>query len=303
MDLDRLKTFVDAAQTLNFSETARRLQISQPSVSKYIQALEKELSIELFDRNSGNLQLTEQARALLPWARQVLRDCQKLSDIANSLDEKISGTLRIVCTTASGRHILPQLAARFRWKFPDVMVNIQITSPSEALSQVRNNQADLAVFSFEIQEEGLERQYFFADEVILIAPAQHPWSKQGSIQPEDLIGEPLILRESSSGTYNAMIVGLAAHDIALDDLNVFLEIGNTDGIISAVASGLGVAFVSKSAAKCALNMQQVCSIPVSGVSLMRQIYLLRNSLRISSRPAELFWGFIHEIDNQDLYQA
>lgn len=301
MDFDRLITFVESSQTLNFSETAKRLHLSQPTVSKHIRALECELNFALFERKKGKLQLTQAGQALLPWAQQVLRECQKFRDIALSLHEKVSGTLHIVCTTASGRHVLPLLAGRFKQKFPEVRIKILISSPMEGISILRNHEADLAVISSEIQTEELESRLFFSDDVILIAPAQHPWAKLNGIEPEDLFGEPIILREPSSGTRRALSSALAAHDISLDDLNILLEIGNADGIVSAVVSGLGVAFVSRAAAKCALEMGRVREIPLRGVTLSRQIYLVRNTSRAPSRAAELFWGFVHDPENNDIY--
>lgn len=298
MDFDRLMIFVDASQTLNFSETAKRLHISQPTVSKAIQALEAELNFSLFERKNGALRLTDKGQAVLPWARQILRECQKFQAIASSLHEKVSGTLQIVCTTSSGRHILPRLAARFKHNFNDVQIKILVAGPADGIALLRNQRVDLAVVSSEVPAEGLESQLFFNDEVILIAPARHPWAASESITVDDLINEPIILREPSSGARRALSAALAAHDMVLEDLNILMEIWNADGIVSAVASGLGVAFVSRAAAQCALNLGTVREIPVQGVSLRRQIYMLRNAARLPSRPAELFWGFVHQNENQ-----
>jgi DNA-binding transcriptional LysR family regulator len=300
MDFDHLLIFVDTSQTLNFSETAKRLHLSQPTVSKSIQALEVELNFLLFERKNGTLHLTDKGQAMLPWARQVLRECQKFQAIACSLHEKISGSLQIVCTTSSGRHILPRLAARFKQNFPEVQIKILVAGPADGVSLLHNQRVDLAVVSSEVPAEGLENQLFFEDEVILIAPASHPWVKGTPITVDDLIHEPIILREPSSGTRRALVSALAAHDIVLEDLNILMEIWNAEGIISAVASGLGVAFVSRAAAKCALNSDAVCEIPVQGLSLLRQIYMLRNAVRTPTRPAELFWGFVRESENREL---
>ncbi len=301
MDIERLMTFVEAAQCLNFSQTARRLHISQPTVSKHIQSLEVELNLELFERVNGSLTLTPAGRALLPWARQVVRECQKFQDIATSLHEKVSGDLRIVCTTASGRHILPRLAARFKAKFNHVQIKIPVASHSEGIALLKKGGVDLAVISSEIREDGLESQWFFTDEIVLIAPAGHPWAGSDGIELDELLNEPIILRESTSGTRQVLRAELAARDISLDELNILMEIGTADGIVSAVAAGLGVAFVSRAAARCASYSGLIREVPVKGVRLSRQIFLARNAMRGLSRPVDLFWGFIHEPENQDLY--
>jgi DNA-binding transcriptional LysR family regulator len=74
LDIDRLNAFIDAAQTLNFSETAQHLHVTQPTVSKYMRDLEQNLGVRLFDRSGAGLRLTEAAQTILPWARRLWRD-------------------------------------------------------------------------------------------------------------------------------------------------------------------------------------------------------------------------------------
>lgn len=302
MELDHLKTFADAAQTLSFSETAQRLHTTQPTVSKHIKELESELGVDLFERVvGGRLKLSQVGKSLLPWAQQLLRECTKFHEIAHSLNEHVTGALSIACATASGKYLLPLLAARFRTRFPDVLVKVKPCTPSQISQELLNHEIDLGIVSFENQVEGLECQKFILDEIILIAPANHPWRQRAAIEPEDLLHEPMLLREPASGTRRALASALAAHDISLDDLNILLELGNAEGIVHTVASGMGVAFVPRVAAELALGAGYVREISVNGMYIERKICMLRNALQAPSRPAELFWGFIHEPENADLF--
>jgi len=301
MDFERLLIFVDAAQTLKFSETAKRLHLTQPTVSRQIQALEKELNTALFTRNGSGMVLTPGGQALLPWAQQVLLEYRKFRDIAGSLNEKVTGTLRIFCTTAAGRHILPQLALRFKRRFPEVQIQIPVTGFREGLAAIQDQRADIAVFSSEITDEALDIQPFFTDQIVLIVPQQHRWATVEALELDDLLTEPLILREASSGTRRVLSAALASHDIALEELNVLIEIGSAEGIVSAVRAGLGVAFISRAAARRALDAGWVRAVPLRGLDLSRQIYLVRKAVSAPSRPANLFWGFVHDPENQDLF--
>lgn len=301
MDLERLLIFVDAAQTRKFSETAKRLHLTQPTVSRQIQALENELNTELFVRNGSGVILTPAGQALLPWAQQVLLEYRKFRDIAGSLNGKVSGKLRIACTTAAGRHILPQLALRFKQKFPEVQIQIPVMGFRDGVAAVQNQGVDITVISSEVSDEGLDIQPFFTDQIVLIVPPQHPWAASAVLELDELLTEPLIMREASSGTRRVLTAALASHDIAQEELNILLEIGSAEGIISAVRTGLGVAFISRAAAKCALDAGWVREVPLRGLNLSRQIFLIRNAASVPSRPANLFWGFIHDPENQDLY--
>ncbi len=302
MELDHLKTFADAAQTLSFSETAKRLHTTQPTVSKHIKELENELGVNLFTRVSGGrLKLSQVGQSLLPWAQQLLRECNKFHEIAHSLNEHVTGALAIACATASGKYLIPLLAARFRTRFPDVVVKVKPSTPSQISQELLNHEIDFGIVSFENQSEGLECQKFILDEIILIAPVNHHWGQLAAIEPEDLLREPMLLREPASGTRRALASALAAYEISLDDLNILLELGNAEAIVHTVASGMGVAFVPRVAAILALSAGFVREIPVRGMNIERKICMLRNALRTPSRPAELFWGFVHDPDNADLF--
>ena len=300
MDIQRVETFLWASEYLSFSEAAKHLNISQPTVSHHIKALEAELGVELFNRTSAHLNLTEAGRSLLPWARKLAQDSSDLQEIAASLHDGVVGHLRIACSTTSGKYILPQLAARFSKRNAGVRVSILACAPELAIPQVLQSEANLGVVSFEPRGEEVESQPFFEDHVTLIAPATHPWSFRRMIEPEELLKENIILREPTSGTRRMMLSELAKFDIGLDDLSVNLELGNAEAIVRTVASGYGVSFVSTLASACPLDRGNIVDIEVKGLNLKRMIYMVRSRLEPTSRPQEAFWNFIHDEFNADL---
>jgi DNA-binding transcriptional LysR family regulator len=302
MDIDRLNAFLDAAQTLSFSETAKRLHVTQPTVSKYIRDLEQALSIRLFDRSGGGLRLTDAGQTILPWARQLVRECGKLEDLAKSLDGEVTGQIRIACTTAAGKYLLPQLAARFRSRHPHVQIRILSCTQEGAIDRLLGEEAELGVVSHEMDEIGLQCQYFFSDHIILIVSANHPWAGKQYIEPADLLEAPLLMREPTSGTRRALLAELAAYDISPDDLNIFLEVGNAEAIVASVGAGVGVSFVSRMAAAYALAFECVVEVPVLGFDLRRKICMVRRVIPVSNRAQDIFWGFIHDPINNDLYR-
>lgn len=302
MDLQRLESFLHAAEHLSFSEAAKLLHVTQPTISHHIKMLEGQLGVELFDRSAPGLRLTEAGRALLPWTRKLIQDSRELEEMAASLQDGVLGHLRIACSTTAGKYILPQLAARFSKRHPGVRVSIMACNPDLAIPQVLQGEANLGVVSFEPQDERLERKVFFEDSITLIVPASHPWAFRRRIEVEDLLKEPIILREGSSGTRRVMLSELARHDIGLDDLNVFMELGNAEAIVRTVAAGYGISFVSTVASACPLDRGSVVDVVVGGLDLRRTIYMIRDRMGSAGRPQEAFWGFIHDKANSDLLQ-
>ena len=303
IDLVRLKVFIYAAETLSFSEAAKRLHLTQPTISHHIKVLESDLGVDLFERSGSGLHLTEAGRLLLPWAHKLIHQSIEMQDMMSSLQEKIVGHLRIACSTTSGRYLLPQLAGRFHQRHPWVKMTILSCSPENVVHRLLEEEANLGVLSREESGPGLEIQNFFEDYIILIASADHPWASRQSIEPADLLEAPFILREPTAGTRQVMLTELVKHDITLDDLDIVLEIGNAEAIVETVAAGFGVSFVSRLAADCALKRQVVVEVPVVDFDLRRKIFMVRRAIEAPNRAQEVFWGFIHDPVNDDLLQS
>ena len=301
LDLNKLNVFLHAAGSLNFSQTAQCLHISQPTVSKYIKELEQEFRVPLFDRAGGRPQLTNAGKTLLPRARQLVHQSLDLEELMSSLNTEIVGQLKIACSTTAGKYILPQLAARFRRHHPGVHIYIMACSQEQVTLRLLESEADLGVVSMEVGSEHLDCQGFFSDHIVLVVPAHHPWAKREFIEPAELLETPIILREPTSGTRRAMLSELATYDITLDDLDILMEVGNAEAIVAAVSSGLGVSFVSRRATAFALAWGTVAEVPVAGIELHWKLCMARYSLAAHSRVQEAFWGFIHDSANSDLF--
>jgi len=243
--LNELDIFLTAAELGNFSEAARRLNISQPAVSQAVSSLERYFGMDLFLRHGRSVRLTEAGQALKPMARELLAMSWRLDETMISLQGKVVGEINIGCSTASGKYLLPGLIARFRKQFPQVRINVRVTSRNSVIDRLLTGQASLGVTSKLIEHRDLEYQDFFTDEVILIVPADHPWTSYRMVYPDDLLDEPMILREEGSGTREVLMEALRKQDISPDMLSISMELGNAEAIEMAVEEGLGLAFVSK----------------------------------------------------------
>jgi DNA-binding transcriptional LysR family regulator len=299
IDLQKIETFLCAAEKLNISEAAKQLHLSQPTLSRQIKLLEQELGATLFTRNNTGLQLTEAGQLLLPWARRLLHDSANLESMMASLQE-VAGELRIACSTTAGKYVLPLLAARFRLRYPGIQVRIPACASEKVAIDLLDGDAHLGVLSREVGDENLEIQEFFHDKIILIVPVNHRWAPRTSIEPSEVIEESIIMREPTSGTRRVVLGELAKHDISLEDLNIFMELGNAEAIVHTVADGYGVAFVSELSASCPLERGNVVAIPVEGLNLQRTIYMVRKRIGDSYRPRDAFWSFVHAPENADL---
>lgn len=301
INLTKLMAFIYAAESLSFSEAARQLHLTQPTVSHHIKMLERTLGVELFTRSGHTLKLTEAGRLLLPFAHKLVHQAGEVQEMMSSLQEKIVGHLRIACSATAAKYILPQLAGRFCQRFPGTTVSILACTPQHVVPRLLEGEANLAVVSgYDLCSTGLECQEFFLDRINLIVPAAHPWAMRQSVEPADLLEERMIMREPTSGTRRVLLRELARHDITFSDLSINLELGNAEAIVRTVEAGYGVSLVSALAADWALRLGRVAAVPVAGLELRSMVYMMRRSLESPGRPQEVFWSYVHDPSNADL---
>jgi DNA-binding transcriptional LysR family regulator len=294
LNLSEMQVFTVAAETENFSEAARRLHLSQPAVSQHIRSLENCLEVELFLRSGRGVALTDAGEVLLPLARELLDLSRRIEETMRSLEEQVVGHLVIGCTTTAGKYMLPLVAAAFSQHHPNVQVTIEMCNCASIVNPLLAREVHLGISSTKIVHRDMECQPFFTDHVVLVAPVDHPFADRSSVSPVELLGQPFILREEGSSTCRIVQGGLAGQALSLDQLQVVMVVGNAEAIEMAVEHGLGIAFISRLAARHGLELGRLVEVPVEGLLLERPLYVVRNS-RCAKTPAQTrFWGFVRE---------
>lgn len=302
LELYGLNVFVQAAETLSFTAAAARLNISQPAVSMQISNLEKRLNTTLFDRSGRNITLTEAAEVLLPLAREILNFGTHIEETMASVYGTLKGHLRIACSTSAGKYILPHLIARFRQLHPQVRVTVGICSLDGAVDRVCDGRSHLGILSSEASGKDVEYHPFLDDQVVLIVSRQHPWASRESVTPQELAGQPFIMREETAGTRRVMQAGLLEHGIHLHDLDVVMELGNAEAIESSVEAGIGMSFVSRMVAQRGIEAGYVVQVPVEGLHLTRRLHMICHSRRAQTHVQAAFWRFCHSSENKALLE-
>ena len=292
INLNELRIFLVAAEYGNFSEAGRRLHLSQPAISQTISSLEKNFGMDLFKRSGRTQRLTEAGQVLKPMAIELLAGAKRLQETMASLQGDVVGELNIGCSTASGKYLLPGLISRFRDVFPHVRVNVIVNNRGAVIRKVLSGEYSFGISSKRIDHRELEYQEFHMDEVILIVAANHPWASFRYIYPDDLLDEPIILREEGAGTLDVLLDGLREYDITPDLLNVAMVLGNAEAIEIAVEENLGIAFVSRLAATRGLELGRIVEVQVDGISLGRKIYMTRSKELPLTRSQIEFWEFV-----------
>lgn len=303
LDVHELNIFLIAAETENFSAAARQLSLTQPAISMQIRGLEKRLGVDLFHRSGRSLVLSEQGRALIPMARDMVRRSVQISEEIEALKGDVVGQLKIGCSTTTGKYYLPSLVARFRERFPKVSVTIYNESREMVLDELCEGLVHLAVVSAYPECPDVDCRHFFADHVVLVVPVDHPWASREAITPQELCQADFILRAGQSGTREEVAHMLRKVDLTLDQLNVVMEIGNSEAISMAVEEGIGVAFVSRTVARRGIELGRLQEVRVEGIALQREIFIATSQRHPASRAQATFWDFIQQPASEEFLAA
>lgn len=291
MNIEHLRTFKELARLGSFSEAAKKLHISQPAVSFQLQRLEQELGVQLIDRSQRAAELTEAGKRLLRFSETVETEYNNLQYEIGKMQEEVSGDLRIAASTIPGEYILPPLLAEFKKLHPAVKVQVDVSDSMTVIDRVRDNTYEAGFCG--VMPEGKELEYFkiAGDEIVLIVPAEHPFANQKEITPGELAGESFIFREATSGTQRSLESLLKKCGIDEGKLTPHLVLGSTQAVISAVAAGAGIAFVSSLAIKNGRSAR-VKQVAVRGLQLNREFYYIYRRDKVASRLYEEFRNYI-----------
>lgn len=301
LSLGELRAFLIAAETENFSETARRLGISQPAVSMQIRALEKRFDMDLFERSGRAVSLTEAGEALVPLARDLVHRAISVQEAMASMEGEVVGLLNLVCSTTTGKYVLPRLLARFLRRHPRVDITVLVVPRDLALRRLHEDEAHIGVASVIQSTRGLEYRPLLTDSVALIAPPDHRWATRGEpIAPEELKEERYITREDVSGTSVAVHEALAWHDLMPAHLPRSMTLGNSEAIRMAVQEGLGLGFVSTMVAAESVQAGTLSIIPIAGMEITKTLYMIRNSEVPSTGAGAAFWDFTFADENAEI---
>ena len=272
MENFRLKVFRTVATHLNFSRAAEELLLTQPAVTQQIKALEDEFGVSLFDRTGGQITLTPAGHALLPYAEKL----KALSAEAHCVVANVSGTpggqLAVGSSQTISQYLLPNLIAGFLRQNPRVAITVISSNTDGVLDTLAEHKTQLALIEGPALRKDIQVEPFMEDYLVLVVPADHEWANQ-ELDPERLKEASLLMREFGSGSRRVVENTLIQAGLKRKDLKTRMELDTTEGLLSAVEAGLGVAFVSRWAVRNQLTLGTLKLARVRGVTFSRMFSL------------------------------
>ncbi|MDI6715764.1 MAG: selenium metabolism-associated LysR family transcriptional regulator [Actinomycetota bacterium] len=295
MNINQLRAFINIVEKGTFSAAAKVLGISQPAVSLQIQSLEEYLGVDLLDRKTKKVRPTEAGKLFYQTAIQIVQQIDDCCHQLEELGESVRGKLAIGGSTIPGTYILPKLLGRFKKAYPDVSVFLKVADTSEIAEQVISGELHVGLVGAKLGTGHLNIRPFLSDELILIAPTNHSLAGKKSVSIDELCKADFITRERGSGTRQTIDNYLANFNLGHYDLNIVMELGSTESVVSAVSAGLGISIVSKWAAERCLKAGEIATANLPSPGIKRNLYLVVGK-NVLYRPAQAFLSFIENLD-------
>lgn len=191
VDIRHLRYFIAVAEELNFRRAAERLHLSQPPLSRQIQALEDDLGSPLLARDRARVSLTPAGRAFLPEARKVLALLDKAVDAARSRGAGESNELALGYTLALDRSAFPEITQALERAHPECALSIRSKRSLQLIDEVRRGQLDAAFIGLPAETRGLAVQELASDPFVVALPATSACARKRVVALADLNGEPV----------------------------------------------------------------------------------------------------------------
>jgi DNA-binding transcriptional LysR family regulator len=294
MNLHNLRVFLKVAELEHITRASEVLNLSQPAVTKTIQSLEHESGLELVERQGRRIALTHAGRVLQSYARQIFALEREMEEALGALRDVEGGEVTLAANRTAGVYLLPPLVSRFRTHYPQVALRISIMNSSEIVQEILNWSLDFGLVEGAASSlpKELKVEVFAYDELILVVTPGHRWSKLPSIEPSDLSGVELILREQGSGIREVIEQGLLRYGVRIRPL---FTLTDNEAVKQMVLSGVGAAIVSSLSVHRELINGDLKQVVINGLELRPQLCLVQRVDKQLSRAAQAFCSFLRPV--------
>lgn len=241
----RLKAFYTVARLASFTKAAKVLHLTQPAVTFQVRQLENYYKTRLFDRTHNRVALTESGRKAFGYAGRIFELYKELDLEMNRLTGDMSGPVTIAASNTIAVYMLPRLLREFRVRHPQMALRLKVSNTEGAAMMVESGAADLGIVEGSVASQALQADVCKMDELVAIAPPNHPLLRAASVRIAQVLRHPFVMREEGSGTREAIIEYVKNRRVNPERIDIVMELGGLEAIKAAVESGMGVSILSR----------------------------------------------------------
>jgi DNA-binding transcriptional LysR family regulator len=286
----RLQVFHAVAKQLSFTKAAEVLFMTQPAVTFQIKQLEEHFNTRLFDRGHGRIALTPAGEVVLGYAERILGLSSEMDVRLSELTGEISGSLMVGASTTIAEFMLPGILGEFKSTYPNVRTRLIVGNSESIENRVMEHTIDIGFIESLSHEPNLACEVCCDDELVVICHPRFPLARHKELTPQKLLEHSFISREPGSGTREFTENYLRHSGIALDQMNVVMELGSPIALNGVVETGLGFAIASRASVSKEQRLGDIVAIPLKP-RLIRTLSMIYPKEKFRSQLVATFVEF------------
>ncbi len=284
MDFDQLETFLAVARLASFSRAAEKRFRTQPAISSQIRLIEEEVGARLLDRSGGKVSVTSSGKIFLKYAEEVLEARKFMMTEVAETERVPRGEITIGANEGTCLHILPEVFASFKKKFPDVAVNIKRSDYAGILESVSDNVVDFGVVSLPVRDPRLTVMPIHNDELAIIAPIHHKLAKSKALTIAEVAAYPLVVPK---GGHTRDVLDHLFYERKLKP-RYAMELDSSELLKRFVAADVGIGFIARSHVQEDIRARVLAVINIADATIRRDLALVFRKDKALSRAAQAF---------------
>lgn len=288
--LRQLDTFLEMARQLSISRTAEVLHVTQPAVSMQLRQLEDIFGLPLYEQIGRTIRLTEAGQEFEQYAVAAVGQLRQLDDAMAARRGLHKGRVHLAMVSTA-KYFVPMLLVRFRRKFPDIDVTLQIHNRDSIMALLMRNEVDLVIMGRAPDAIDCVAAPFASNPLGVVCAPEHPLSRRRNAPIAILNEQEFVVREPGSGTRHAMERLFAEHHVRP---RIVMEMPSNETIKQAVMAGMGMSFLSLRTTRQELTTGHLVLLDIDGLPIVRHWHITHLTARRLSPAASAFKDFLIE---------
>ncbi len=238
----QLEYFVAVAEWLSFRDAADACFVTQPGLSAQLKDLERLLGVQLFERSQRTVLLTPAGETLLPLARGILTASGEFVDLARSLTQPFSGTLRLGVIPTVAPYLLPKTLPTLRQRYPQLQVRLHEDLTHRLLELLSHGRLDLLLVALEANLGNVATLALATDPFVVAVPAQHRLAKRKRVTEADIAAEQVLLLDDGHCLRDQALA--VCHTSGASEIGDF-RASSLNTLVQMVAGGIGITLLPR----------------------------------------------------------
>jgi DNA-binding transcriptional LysR family regulator len=292
VNYENLKLFRDIAQTHSFSRGAAMNGISQSAASQHVQELERGLGVELLDRSTRPLVVTQAGRLYADFCRDILHRKDDFEVALQRLKQEVEGTLRVASIYSVGLSEMVEIEKEFARRQPEAKLEVEYLRPERIYEAVLAGEVDLGLISYPEARRDITVIPWRREEMVLAVAPSHPLARRGeAISPTELNGADFISFDDDLPIRRHMDRFLKEHGV---EVNIALHFDNIQMIKEAVTHRVGVSIMPVRTMRDDIQQGRLAAVRIADATLFRPLGIIHRKKKRFHRVAQAFLDLLRE---------